>query len=87
MSALEDGPFPFGQHANRHPDDGAEGERVLTELRRRIRSRLDPVICHLPEGEIEALVERIARFKYRHEGKAALRTTPARGNPVGAQDD
>jgi hypothetical protein len=41
----------------------------------------------LPEGEIDALVERIARFKYRHEGKAALRTTPARGNAVGAQDD
>jgi hypothetical protein len=87
MSALEDGPLPLEWHADGHADAGAEPERVLVELRRRIRSRLGPVICHLPEGEIEALVERIARFKYRHEGKAALRTTPARGNPIGAQDD
>jgi hypothetical protein len=57
------------------------------ELRRRMRSRLEPVSCHLPEGEIEALVERIGRFERRHEGKAALPSTPARGNPIGAQDD
>jgi hypothetical protein len=87
MSALEDGPIPFERYADRHADAGAEREWVLTELRRRIRSRLQPVICHLPEGEIDALVERIAHFKYRHEGKTALRTTPARGNPIGAQDD
>lgn len=87
MSALEEGPFPFERSADRHADAGAERERMLMELRRRIRSRLQPVICHLPEGEIDALVEQIARFKYRHEGKTALRTTPARGNPIGAQND
>ena len=83
MSTLEDGPFPFDHHAERH----AERERVLVELRERIRSRLAPVIGHLPESEIVALVERIASFKYRHEGKTALRSTPARGNPLGPQDN
>ena len=79
MSVLEDGPFPFEQHAER--------DRVLVELRERVRSRLAPVICHLPEAEIEALVERIASFKYRHEGKSALRSTPGRGTPVTPQDN
>lgn len=83
MSTLEDGPFSFELHAERH----GERERVLVELRARIRSRLAPVISHLPECEIEALVERIAIFKYRHEGKTALRSTPARGNPIGPQDN
>jgi len=74
VSALEDGPSPSERHTDR--------ERVLAELRERIRSRLKPVIGHLPDGEVDALVERIASFKYRHEGKAALRSTPARGTPV-----
>jgi len=59
-----------------------ERERVLAELRDQIRSRLGPVIGHLPQAEIDHLIDRIARFKYRHEGKAALRSTPPRGVEV-----
>jgi len=82
MGTFEDGPFPFGRDIDRHE----ERERVLVELRARIRSRLAPVISHLPECEIEALVDRIASFKYRYEGKTALRSTPARGNLIGPHD-
>ena len=80
MSKLEDGPFPFERHDEARREAHAERDRVLVELRARIRSRVEPVLGHLPECEIEALVERIASFKYRHEGKAALRSTPARGS-------
>jgi hypothetical protein len=59
-----------------------ERERVLAELREQIRTRLDPVIRHLPQVEKDRLIEQIANFKYRHEGKAALRTTPAREGEI-----
>jgi hypothetical protein len=63
-------------------DPRAERERVLAELRERIRSRLEPVIGHLPRAEVDRLIDHIANFKYRHDGESALRSTPARGNHI-----
>ncbi len=74
MSAGNDGPI--------HIDIDVERERVLAELRERIRSRLNPVIRHLPQAEMDRLIDRIARFKYRHDGADALRSTPARGDQL-----
>lgn len=67
-------PFPL--------EPPAESERVLAELREQIRSRLEPVIGHLPPTEVERLIDRIANFKYRHEGTSALRTTPTRADQL-----
>jgi hypothetical protein len=57
-----------------------EASEVLAILRQRIRERIGGVVGHLPPSEIDALVDDIARIKFKYEGFGALRHTPARSH-------
>jgi hypothetical protein len=56
-------------------EDGA----VLALLRREIGVRIRPLVAHLPEDQIVALIEQIASITFKYEGVASLRRTPATG--------
>jgi len=57
----------------------ADTQEIFAILRERIRKRIGPVVTHLPPPEVDALVERIARIKFKYDGKSALRATPSAG--------
>lgn len=74
---------PTNGRGNERPMEASE---VLAILRQRIRERIGCVVGHLPPAEIDALVDDIARIKFKYEGFGALRHTPARsqdGQPGG----
>lgn len=65
------------------PKRRAEADRIIKEICKRLDWRIRPVVTHLPEHEIQHLFEHMAWFKYKHEGAACLRDTPA--EPISAQ--
>jgi hypothetical protein len=57
--------------------DRTARETVITALKEDIGRRIRPVISHLPEAEICALVERMAFIQYKYEGDRSHLRTPA----------
>jgi hypothetical protein len=51
-------------------------ETVIAALKEDIGRRIRPVISHLPEAEICALVERMAFIQYKYEGDRSYLRTP-----------
>ena len=64
----------------RDRDEAAQMTRqeVVALIRQNIEGRIRPVVSHLPEPEIAALLDRMAQLKFKWEGNAAIRATPPR---------
>ena len=65
---------PEGREGDGHPLDAAA---VLEALRERVGARVRPFVTHLPDAEVAALIENIVRIKFKYDGIASLRNTPA----------
>jgi hypothetical protein len=68
-------------------NDRLDAAQVLEVLRARIRNRIGPLIAHLPAAEIEAVIDDIARIKFKYEGQRALLTTPAHSRIARAENN
>jgi hypothetical protein len=54
----------------------AAREIVLASLEQEIGQRIRPVVAHLPEPEIRALIQRMALIQYKYEGDRPARRLP-----------
>jgi len=64
------------------PVERAEAERLVAELCDRLEWRIRPLVGHLPEEAIQALLGQMAWLKYKHEGARCLDSTPSRPRPI-----
>lgn len=73
---FNDGRIPRGPERASDPTAPDTAERVVFEIQERLAWRIRPLIAHLPEGEIQRLLARMAWLKYKYEGTAALKWLP-----------
>jgi hypothetical protein len=58
----------------------ADDERILRGLRDEIGARVRPFVTHLDPAAVDALIDQMARIRFKYDGAGALRHTPAAGN-------
>lgn len=64
-----------------HTVDQFARETVIAALKQEIERRIRPVVSHLPEPEICALIERMAFVQYKYQGDRSHLRTPADRRP------
>jgi hypothetical protein len=72
-------------YLNGVPDDAdhtithAEDERILRGLREEIGGRVRPFVTHLDPAAVDALIDQMARIRFKYDGAGALRHAPGAG--------
>jgi len=69
-------PSPVGRMSP-HKIEQLARETVIAALKEDIGGRIRPVVSHLPEAEICALIDRMAFIQYKYQGDRAHLRTPA----------
>jgi len=59
-----------------HTVDQFARETMIAALKQDIERRIRPVVSHLPESEICALIEKMAFVQYKYQGDRSRLRTP-----------
>jgi len=67
---------PDGRDTDRR-NQPLDAKAALELLRTQVSARVRPFVTHLPEADVARLIEQIVQVKFKYEGFASLRRTPA----------